>query len=500
MNKKIDLVQILKDCPKDMPLDCAIFNGTVTFSRIVNDEQYPIEIKIDDDYKEYLNKYGSYVDRSFCKCVIFPKGKTTWEGFQKPFVDGDVVTDIEGAIIIYQEITTSGYCGSFASLDHRNQFIPHYKAYLDCIRLSTEEEKEKLFQAIKDNGYRWNSKTKTLKELIVPKFKVGDSIQSKTDNNDKFTITNIDNNKFYYGCGNNHEFMIPVIKQDNWELVTNKTIKDMEEKKINQMSLANCDLDKVENEEYCGVLGYKIDDVIFTNDTGWIRITKKLWDCYAKEHVYEGICIINGHEYKDIRHNNVTGKIQLGHLKHCKDVDDVRYVNSITGDIMINQITNKVSVIKFKPDVCDNQIELQLGDYEIEVRDGKTYVVKKKPKYPKTYDECCDVLNIPNDERYIDIDIPVGYNKLLSAFTELLICRDAYWKIAGEQMGLGKLWEPDWKKHDKKYIIDVFKDTVIYFENETYDDNTILAFPTEEMRDAFFENFKDLIKQCKKLL
>lgn len=80
MNKKIDLVQILKTCPKGMPLDCEIFDGTVTFSRIVNDEQYPIEIKINDDYKEYLNKYGSYVDRSFCKCVIFPKGKTTWEG------------------------------------------------------------------------------------------------------------------------------------------------------------------------------------------------------------------------------------------------------------------------------------------------------------------------------------------------------------------------------------------------------------------------------------
>ena len=52
MNKKIDLVQILKDCPKGMPLDCEIFDGTVTFSRIVNDEQYPIDIKIDDDYKE----------------------------------------------------------------------------------------------------------------------------------------------------------------------------------------------------------------------------------------------------------------------------------------------------------------------------------------------------------------------------------------------------------------------------------------------------------------
>ena len=278
----------------------------------------------------------------------------------------------------------------------------------------------------------------------------------------------------------------------------NNTPKNMEETKINQMSLANCDLDKVENEEYCGVLGYSVDDVIFTNDTGWIIITNKLWDCYSKEHVYEGIGIINGHEYKDIRHNNVTGKIQLGHLKHCNDVDDVRYVNSITGDIMINQITNKVSVIKFKPDVCDNQIELQLGDYEIEVRDGKTYAVKKKPKYPKTYDECCDVLNIPNDERYIDIDIPVGYNKLLSAFTELLIFRDAYWKIAGEQMGLGKPWKPVWDESEDLYTIHTFNGEIRL--SGTAHRNAILVFPTEEIQNTFYENFKDLIEQCKELL
>jgi hypothetical protein len=170
MNKKLNLVEILKDCPKGMELDCVAFNGVVTFDDIVNDSQYPIRIKIDDNYSEYLDKYGCFYDRSYCKCIIFPKGKTTWEGFQRPFVDGDVVTDIEGAVIIYKEITTCGYCGSFASLDHRNQFIPHYKSYLDYIRLSTEEEKQKLFKAIQDNGYRWNTETKTLEKLKKEKF------------------------------------------------------------------------------------------------------------------------------------------------------------------------------------------------------------------------------------------------------------------------------------------------------------------------------------------
>lgn len=30
--------------------------------------------------------------------------------------------------------------------------------------------------------------------------------------------------------------------------------------------------------------------------------------------------------------------------------------------------------------------------------------------------------------------------------------------------------------------------------------NYLLDFPTAEMRDAFYENFKDLIEQCKELL
>ena len=90
MNKNIDLINLLKDCPQGMPLDCVLFDGEVTFNRIISDAIYPIEIKVGDNCREYLNKYGSYTDRSYGKCAIFPKGKTTWEGFQRPFKDGDV--------------------------------------------------------------------------------------------------------------------------------------------------------------------------------------------------------------------------------------------------------------------------------------------------------------------------------------------------------------------------------------------------------------------------
>jgi len=66
-------------------------------------------------------------------------------------------------------------------------------------------------------------------------------------------------------------------------------------------------------------------------------------------------------------------------------------------------------------------------------------------------------------------------------------------------MGLGKPWKPDWKSGEqKKYCIYYGADIIQKGSWRNY--NSILAFPTEEIRDEFFENFKDLIEQCKELL
>ena len=134
-------------------------------------------------------------------------------------------------------------------------------------------------------------------------------------------------------------------------------------------------------------------------------------------------------------------------------------------------------------------------------------VLEKKNKYPKTYEECSKVLGIPihggialvgnwcMEDGYI-----VQHLETLRALSKLLICRDTYWKIAGEEMGLGKPWKPDWTDQESpKYCITSIKDQ-IEASKRYYIMNTILAFPTEEMRDAFYENFKELIESCKELL
>ena len=125
----------------------------------------------------------------------------------------------------------------------------------------------------------------------------------------------------------------------------------------------------------------------------------------------------------------------------------------------------------------------------------KIVLEKKKPKYPKTYCECKDILGLWD----ID-DTERGYYKteLIDKLQMLLICRDAYRKIAGDEMGLGKPWSPSDSDYiTGRYCIFVHRGNIIC---DTPAQDCILTFPTEEMRDAFYENFKELIESCKELL
>ena len=114
-----------------------------------------------------------------------------------------------------------------------------------------------------------------------------------------------------------------------------------------------------------------------------------------------------------------------------------------------------------------------------------------KKEYPKTYTICRYILRCDINNCIIE-----GYkSELLNNFQKLLICRDAYWKIAGEEMELRKPWEPTM---ETVYCISR-NDNVIKCSYRGGKSN-ILEFPTSEMRDAFYNNFKELIEFCKELL
>ena len=234
--KKINIAELLKDCPKGMELDCAMYDNAY-FEQVDEKAVYPIVINIGNTNTISLTKEGHWNKFPNAKCVIFPKGKTTWEGFVPPhqFKDGDILSyQYKGfknrTIFIYMyhsRMNTTYYAALSGGTD--SEFMINDKkghalnSYNDTVRLATEEEKAKLFQAIKDNGYRWNAETKTLEKLIEPKFKVGDKIKKKnSDNVHILEITAITPKTYIFRDGS---FQYVEIVDKDYELINEPKFK-----------------------------------------------------------------------------------------------------------------------------------------------------------------------------------------------------------------------------------------------------------------------------------
>lgn len=149
--------------------------------------------------------------------------------------------------------------------------------------------------------------------------------------------------------------------------------------------------------------------------------------------------------------------------------------------------------------VYDDKVKLELGDtHEVIVdENGDTYVVKKNTKkeseiyFPKTYLDCCNTVHYTH--YYPDIKThTIKYDDMLDSFYKLIICRNVYWFMSDD-------WTPDYTNvTEKKYSIWV--DCGEIKKGVFTTTQMVFAFPTEEIRDEFYENFKDLIESCKELL
>ena len=154
--------------------------------------------------------------------------------------------------------------------------------------------------------------------------------------------------------------------------------------------------------------------------------------------------------------------------------------------------------------------ELPSGDQNVwELPDGYQFVdedgnvinatkialEKKKPEYPKTYEECVKILGLGvlNELKYDSHNIIYRIDLIVSLH-KLLICRNAYWKVSGGE-----------------YAFDYDLDEVLYYiYTDEYGDivksddmkgrNCMLCFPTEEAQEAFYENFRTELEICKELL
>ena len=139
--------------------------------------------------------------------------------------DGDVLVNGSNIFIFHfiNNRRLMGYC--HVNMDDGNLYNDIGRNECFCtidapITPATKEQRNFLFQKIKEAGYKWNTETKTLENLVKPKFKVGDRIRHKvTNKDDVYEIS-----KVYADCYwiAGFPWMIYMKYQDQYELIPNK--------------------------------------------------------------------------------------------------------------------------------------------------------------------------------------------------------------------------------------------------------------------------------------
>ena len=257
----------------------------------------------------------------------------------------------------------------------------------------------------------------------------------------------------------------------------------------------DCTLNKNDNylvfslEEFLEKYPFKVGDVVFDvadGDIGTIAVMK--WDEDVSDMKYR-VDFNNG----DIGwFTNDTIYFYLN--KDNKEMNG----NIETNQCKVNGLKRGDEYPIMEGVECNECIKYYFPEgYEfVDTDDTGVYLKPIKPKYPDNYEECVRIAK--NIHGYdIHIDVP-AYGELMESFVKLLICRDAYWKMAGEEMGLGKPWEPNWTTFEGMPAIFRFRYNIVcdYVKHQ----HCLLVFPTKEIRNIFYENFKNEIEQCKELL
>ena len=323
--EKINIAEILADCPKGTKLYSPIF-GEVYLDKI---RPHLAIIVTTDKYKEeflYDGRYGMNGE-----CMLFPsKDQRDWSKFQQPFKDGDILISGLGGCddnpFIFKQTNRFSNAECYCAINCRGKLIlnnDNWTPIKGC-RFATEEEKQKLFYAIKSNDYKWNEETKTLEKLVKPKFKVGDKIVKKNSVCVPLVITGVSDD--YYSCNTENSIkVLPVADQDDWGLV-----KDNIEPK------------------------FKVGDIVQNKNTNMIGTITLIdyADCDYTVSLKNGGITYILFEFQDeweLVKDNIEPKFKVGDkikYKNGKNIDGVEQgvILSITDEVYDVAVTNNMGV------------------------------------------------------------------------------------------------------------------------------------------------------------
>lgn len=209
--------------------------------------------------------------------------------------------------------------------------------------------------------------------------------------------------------------------------------------------------------EYCGRI-VEISDIVEVNKHEYYRIKEDYEEFYWSDYMFE----------EEMKENNekVNGRtITFDYTSNGKNIE-----------IILN------------------------NEWTAKVGDNGNVILKQKPKYPETFEECCKILGEQPDA-YESNSTIYGYESdKIASFQKLLICRNAYWKVIGEQFGLNGPWKPEYVNgvNNTYCTIHTFNSKVRCLA--TSHRQSLLAFPDEEIRDKFHVRFECLIDDCEEFL
>ncbi len=181
MNENINIVDILKDCPRGTKLYSTI-HGEVKFEQIITNNSYPIVFSYSDmaceRYIGSVTKDGRH-ERKYCgECTLFPsKENRDWSKYkvEPEMVDGEIYyakTNLVEWIYIYKRNNTFKTNHYVAIL---NNFLMEFDNVCTTqtddikeLRKATDEEKRLFFEMIEKNGRKWDADKK---ELVKAKHK-----------------------------------------------------------------------------------------------------------------------------------------------------------------------------------------------------------------------------------------------------------------------------------------------------------------------------------------
>ena len=134
--------------------------------------------------------------------------------------------------------------------------------------------------------------------------------------------------------------------------------------------------------------------------------------------------------------------------------------------------------------------------------EGKIVFREIKKTLPKTWEELgnikgyyltglCDVTEVLDST-------PLNKNRNIFATEELAKASITMAQLSQLREVYRDGWKPNWKDGEDKYIICFYRDTIR--ECLAVYSHFFLSFQSEEIRDEFLKNFRDLIERAKPLM